>query len=474
MLNDASQLPVAEDIPPPPGGRLAALLPALAGEREVVLLETALGWPGLGSWSFLAASVSDAVRAPARGGPDGLVALERALARLRGGAPTAAWRETRREIGVPFAGGLVGWVSYEHGARFERVRSLRPAGLRAEAGLPGLSFAVVTHVVALHQPSGRALLVGPRVGMRAARARWGRWLERSREVGGGRGADLPVAGMPRSSFDRAGYERAVGRAVEYIRRGDVFEVNLSQRVEARTRAAPEEVYARLLDGAAAPFAALLRAAGVSVLSVSPERFLRVEGQRVETRPIKGTRPRGETPSEDARLAAELIASPKDRAELAMIVDLERNDLGRVAAPGSVRVREAAELMSFPAVHHLVGWVEAELAEGRSVFDLLRASFPGGSITGAPKPRAMEIIDELEPTPRGVYTGAIGWIGADHDLDLNVAIRTITLRDGGASFGIGGAVTAESDPAGEYEETLAKGRALARALGFSVDQLAYGD
>ncbi|HUS79837.1 MAG TPA: aminodeoxychorismate synthase component I, partial [Armatimonadota bacterium] len=258
----------------------------------------------------------------------------------------------------------------------------------------------------------------------------------------------------------------VARALEYIAAGDIFQVNLSQRFDAPLRVPAWELYLRLRERNRAPFAAYLDFGDVQVASASPERFLRVSGTHVQTRPIKGTRPRGGTEAEDARLAQELLASVKDRAELTMIVDLERNDLGRVCRFGSVRVPELCALESYPTVHHLVATVTGELREDGSHVDLLRASLPGGSITGAPKVRAMEIIDELEPTRRGVYTGCIGYLGFDGETDLNIAIRTFTISGGRAWWQVGGGIVADSTPEGEYQETLDKGAALAETLRFT--------
>jgi para-aminobenzoate synthetase component 1 len=270
---------------------------------------------------------------------------------------------------------------------------------------------------------------------------------------------------PPSNFTRAEYEDAVRRALDYIRAGDIYQVNLSQRFTAPLEGDPFDAYLRLRAQNPAPFAAYLHLPEAAVLSASPERFLSYDprDRRITTRPIKGTRPRGRTPGEDAALAGELLASEKDRAENVMIVDLERNDLGRVAEIGSVRVTELATLETFPTVFHLTSQVEARLREDRDVVDLLLATFPGGSITGAPKIRAMQIIDELEPTERGVYTGAIGRFGFDGSLDLNIAIRTVVAKDGVAYFQAGGGIVADSVPALEYEETLHKASALRRAL-----------
>ncbi len=274
-----------------------------------------------------------------------------------------------------------------------------------------------------------------------------------------------AAAPPPSNFTRLGYEAAVARALAYITAGDIYQVNLSQRFSVPLSGNSFDAYLRLRHDNPAPFAAFLRLPEADVLGASPERFLRFDprSRRLQTRPIKGTRPRGRTAAEDAELAAELIASEKDRAENVMIVDLERNDLGRVAETGSVRVSELAALETFPGVFHLTSEVTARLREDRDAVDLLLATFPGGSITGAPKIRAMEIIDELEPTARGVYTGAIGHFGFDGSLDLNIAIRTAVATDGVAHFQAGGGIVADSSPALEYEETLHKASAIGRAL-----------
>ncbi len=253
------------------------------------------------------------------------------------------------------------------------------------------------------------------------------------------------------------------KARQYIIDGDIFEVNLSQRFETELDITPYELYQRLRRINPAPFASYLDFDEVKVVGTSPERFLRVCGDRVETRPIKGTRPRGKTPEEDQKLASELVKSVKDRAENMMIVDLERNDLGRVCCFGTVRVTELAILEVYPTVFHLTSTVVGRLRDGKNSIDLLKATFPGGSITGAPKVRAMEIIDELEPTRRSIYTGCIGYLGFNGDMDLNIVIRTLMVKGGRAYFQVGGAVVYDSDPESEYQETLDKAKALIKAL-----------
>ena len=270
-----------------------------------------------------------------------------------------------------------------------------------------------------------------------------------------------------SSFTRENYLAAVQRVRDYIYAGDIFQANLSQRLEAPLSEPPWTLYRRLRTLNPAPFAAYVDFDGVTVLSASPERFLKVSPDgAVETRPIKGTSPRGVSPEHDAALGLALTESAKDRAENLMIVDLLRNDLSRVCAPSSVRVPELFALENYATVHHLVSTVVGRLGAGRDVVDLIRASFPGGSITGAPKVRAMEIIAELEPSRRGVYCGSIGYLSQTGAADLSIVIRTYLVSPAGGArvyFSVGGGIVADSDPDAEYRETLDKARALIAAL-----------
>ena len=274
---------------------------------------------------------------------------------------------------------------------------------------------------------------------------------------------LQIQAELKSNFTHDGYVAAVQKARQYIIDGDIFEVNLSQRYSAASQIAPFELYQRLRRLNPAPFASFLNFDEVTIVGSSPERFLRLQGDRVETRPIKGTIRRGQTPEQDEANGRWLLASEKDRAENMMIVDLERNDLGRVCRYGSVKVTELAILETFPTVFHLTSTVVGQLREGISRVELLKATFPGGSITGAPKIRSMEIIDELEPTRRSIYTGSLGYFSFDGDLDLNIVIRTFLIKGHQAYFQLGGAVVFDSDPESEYQETLDKGKALFKAL-----------
>lgn len=269
-----------------------------------------------------------------------------------------------------------------------------------------------------------------------------------------------------STFSGQEYRRAVARVIEYIAAGDVYQVNLSQRLTVRTALSPNQVYSRLMARAPAEFGALLDFGDFQIVSNSPEMFFSVApsadgGRRIVNRPIKGTRPLG------PGMERELRDSQKDRAELAMIVDLQRNDLGRVCKTGSVVVTEPRAIQRHPTVYHGVATIEGLLRPEIRFSDLLRAVFPCGSVTGCPKIRAMQIIEELEPVRRGAYCGAVGYIDADRSMQFNVAIRTITFSGGNAYVPVGGGIVADSTPEGEYRETLIKARAMLEALG--IDQ-----
>jgi len=371
---------------------------------------------------------------------------------------------------VPFVGGGVGYLSYDLCHFIERL----PTTAVDDLELPECYFGFYDVVLAFDHLEGKAWFVStgfPELDeeKRTVRARYR--LDEMKARLAGAAARAPAAPVPpgpaakglRGGFTHEAYVAAVEKARQYIIAGDIFEVNISQRFEADLAIPPYELYRRLRSINPAPFASYLGFEGVSIVSASPERFLRLEGDRVETRPIKGTRPRGREPEEDDTLARELLNSVKDRAENIMIVDLERNDLGRVCRYGTVRVTELAILEVYPTVFHLTSTVEGRLRKGKNGIDLLKATFPGGSITGAPKVRSMEIIDELEPTRRSVYTGSIGYLGFDGRLDLNIVIRTFIVKDKRACFQVGGAVVYDSDPEAEYQETLDKARALITAL-----------
>ncbi len=439
------------------------------------LLESGPGFGDAGRWSILAAhprlvweaagprwSLRIDGGAVEHGG-DVLGALAGLLRRLELGHPDDA----PEAEAAPFQGGMIGFFGYDLAPLLERLprRALR------DSRLPDIRLALYDTAVMIDTHLGQAQLwawdltgEGRQAAMRRCE-RWRRALERgSHSPHGVSASPAPLRfGRPASAFDRSTYLETVRRVLDYIAAGDVFQVNLSQRFIATGRQRPLDLYQALKAASPAPFAAFLAWDDLAVISASPECFYQTRGERIVTRPIKGTRPRGANPGDDARLVAELLASTKDRAELAMIIDLERNDLGRVCEYGSVVVRDALALESFAQVHHLVATVEGRLRPEVGPIDVLRAVFPGGSITGAPKIRAMEIIDELELNRRSLYTGAIGYVSRGGSSAFNIAIRTILVEGDRASFQVGGGIVADSDPEAEYAETLAKGRGLLAAL-----------
>jgi len=400
--------------------------------------------------------------------------------RFRALASEAAPPEEARALGVPFAGGAVGYWAYDHGRRLERL----PAIARDDLGLPERVLGFYDVVGALDHDSGRTWLFSSGLpaagGERAARASARLEAFRARLESPPPGLPAPARSGPHratSTFGADGYRRAVEDVREAIRRGDIFQANLSQRWTLPLADALRHALA--LDAALrthtpSPFAATLLLGDHAVLSASPELFLRRRGARVTSRPIKGTRPRGDTPEADAALAAELRASAKDRAENVMIVDVLRNDLGRVCETGSVEVPELCALERFPQVWHLTSTVTGRLREGVDAFALLDACFPGGSITGAPKIRAMELLESLEPVRRHLYSGAIGWLAWDGDADWNIAIRTATATAHALHWSAGGGITADSDPDAEYHESLAKAEGLRLALASVLGDIALGD
>ncbi len=364
----------------------------------------------------------------------------------------------------PFQGGAAGYIGYDYGARLERLPSPRYDDL----DVPDVVLGLYDWVIAWDHMTGRAWRItqdSARAGS-AGRSRTATATGPGVRPITGRAPSYPVPDYPWlcSSFTHEDYLDAVERVREYIIAGDIYQANLSQRLEAPFDGDPWALYIRLRSINPAPFAAYFDAGDVVVVSASPERFLRATSSgAVETRPIKGTNPRGWGPEHDAALGQALTESEKDRAEHVMIVDLLRNDLSRVCALHSVRVPELFTLERYSTVHHLVSTIVGQLRPGTDAIDLVRAAFPGGSITGAPKIRAMEIIAELEPSKRGVYCGAIGYWSVTGALDTSIVIRTYVLRNGRAYFSVGGGIVADSDPESEYRETLDKARALITAL-----------
>ncbi len=418
------------------------------------------------------------LEAPAAG-PDPFAVARRLVARLDRTVIVPA-------DAPPFLGGLVGYLGYDLGGVLERL----PAVAAADQDLPLLRLALHDWVVAWDRRTGHAWLAGRALDGDARRlakrlddvhARLLAWprrpdghVARRTDVISSPASEANAAGglAFRSSLDRAGYVAGVERVRDHIARGDIYQANLTRRLEVPFAADPWDLYRRLRTGDPSLFSAFvdLRPSPLTgrpraLLSASPEPFLSVDGRgQVKTDPIKGTRPRGRDAAEDRALARELLASPKDRAENVMIVDVLRNDLGRVCRPGSVRVPRLCRLERTATVQHLVSTVTGVLADGRDAFDLLAASFPGGSITGAPKIRAMQILEGLEVVRRGPYTGALGWIGPDRAMQTSIIIRTFVADGRRLTLHVGGGITWKSDPATEWDETVVKARGPLGAIG----------
>lgn len=369
----------------------------------------------------------------------------------------------------PFQGGAAGLYSYELGRSLERL----PAPALDRLAFPDLSLGFYDVVIALDLIERRGFILStgfpeldPAAQGRRAIERGRFFEEKLRQTQSLAPPAQTLLNGWTSNFTRASYEAMVGEVIEKILSGDIFQANVAQRFETEVPEAFDHFsfYRQLRARNPAPFSAYLDHGDFILASASPERFLKVEGDRVETRPIKGTRRRFADAILDALQATALTESRKDRAENVMIVDLLRNDLSKVCVPGSVQVPQLCGLETFASVHHLVSSVVGRLREGQSAVDLLAGAFPGGSVTGAPKVRAMEIINEMEGHARGPYCGAIGYIGFDGTMDTNIVIRTASFRNGSCVVQAGGGIVTASDPASEYDETLDKARAIFETFG----------
>lgn len=352
---------------------------------------------------------------------------------------------------LPFQGGALGLFGYDLGRRFEKLPSLAAEDIAVADMAVGIyDWALIVD----HKLQRVTLLSHGDVTARLA------WLEAQSAPPQ---SAFRLTSAWQANMSRAEYGEKFRQVQAWLRSGDCYQVNLAQRFQARYRGDEWQAFVRLNQENRAPFSAFLRLPQGAILSLSPERFIRLTGDEIETRPIKGTLPRLADAQADADQAARLAASPKDRAENVMIVDLMRNDIGRVAVPGSVRVPELFVVEPFPAVHHLVSTVTAKLPPGRDASDLLRAAFPGGSITGAPKVRAMAIIDELEPHRRNAWCGSIGYLSLCGNMDTSITIRTVTACDGQLYCSAGGGIVADSDEDAEYQETFDKVNRILRQL-----------
>ncbi len=474
-------LPVLRELPA--GSTPVDAFGALRSLPHVVFFDSAMPHAKLGRYSFVAADPFAWIERPADG-CDALGSLAKRLAPFR----------TERVAGLPpFQGGAAGLLAYELCHSLERLP--RPAF--DEFSLPALAIGLYDVVVAFDHVEQKGWIVSQGFPETEPTARLARAESRADDFAkqlATRPTDcstpspppslvqpgslaphslaphslapqFPCEGAPgvTSDFSKEAYLQAVAKAIDSIHEGDLFQVNLSQRLLHPAEGSSADLYLRLRQRNPAPFAGYFDLGNHQVVSASPERFLRVVEGGVETRPIKGTRPKTARPEADLFAGDELVASAKDRAENVMIVDLMRNDLSRVCEPDSVRVTQLCGLESYAHVQHLVSVVEGQLRQGESPLDLLRAAFPGGSITGAPKVRAMEIIAELEPTARGAYCGSLAYLGFDGTMDSSLLIRTITAGRGWWQFPVGGGIVADSNPQSEYEETWHKAAGMLKAL-----------
>lgn len=463
-------LPLVTELLPPPDPETA--FRQLGQFSHCIFLDSAMRQRALGRFSFIACDPFEFIRVPADGS-DALGVLSERLERYA----SASIPEL-----PPFQGGAAGLFSYDLNRALEEI----PATCFDEFGVPALAIGLYDVVLCFDHEQERAWIISHGWPAEDADHRAGRAAERIDEFRD-RLANTPTPSAtinkapallrhelaPQfateiqpdllSNFSRQSYLDRVARAIEYIRAGDVFQVNLSQRLLYPASTDSSSLYLRLRQRNPATFAAYFDLGEFQIVSASPERFVCVRNRLVEARPIKGTRQRTALPEADFFAAEDLRQSDKDRAENVMIVDLLRNDLSRVCHPASVQVTQLCELEAYEYVQHLVSAICGELVEGRTALDLLRASFPGGSITGAPKVRAMEIIAELEPTARGAYCGSLGYLGFDGSMDLSILIRTITAGRQWWQFPVGGGIVAQSNPQHEYEETWHKAKGLLKAL-----------
>lgn len=367
---------------------------------------------------------------------------------------------TPAENNIPFAGGALGYFAYDLGQRIEKMSKNTQTQVRT----PQMMVGIYDCAVVVDHRKKTAVLVSQNVHQNAREnfdAMRALFWEAS--SGGAKKPAFTVTSDVVSNLTKLQYKNAFNQVKKYILEGDCYQVNLAQRFVAKAQGDGWQAYQKLREISPAPFMAYMRLPQIEVLCASPERFLQVNNQHVETRPIKGTRSRADDAAQDAQNALELQNSLKDRAENLMIVDLLRNDISKNCAIGSVKAEKLFQLQSFANVHHLVSIIKGKLAQDKTALDLLRGCFPGGSITGAPKLRAMQIIEELEPHQRGLYCGAIGYIGFDGNMDTNIAIRTAVYTGDEISFYAGGGIVADSELEKEYTETFDKASSMLQMM-----------
>ena len=441
------------------------VLQSLKGRRHPFLLESRLLNHGIGRYSFL--SADPFLTLSAKGNT--ITQKGHGIIRTERGCPLQALDTLLQKYALfanaslPFGGGAVGYLGYELKKHIEVL----PECTSDDLAFPDLWFGFYEGALVFDHIENKVFaaaynIKGNSENLLEKLSHWYKNANTAANPGKnqhGKDPDKKIA----STLDEKSYIRAVQKTLDYIGSGDIYQANISTRFSTNLTHPPLETYGRLRELNKAPFAAYLETGEHQVLSSSPERFLKISRDILEMRPIKGTAPRGTTPEKDAANKDKLLTSKKDQAELLMIVDLIRNDLGRICKTGSVKVTGIYDLESYATVHHLSATIKGIRKKNTSLKDIIKATFPGGSITGAPKVRSMEIIDELEPTHRGVYTGAIGYFGFDGQADLNIAIRTIVAHKGRGYFHVGSGIVADSSPEAEYQESLSKGKALLQTL-----------
>ncbi len=421
-----------------------------------VLLDS--GWPSAdrGRFDLLSAWPSEYLLV--QSGENGSAFLQR----LRDSLDRLGAAKLPEECLLPFAGGLIGYLAYDFGRRLEPL----PAQALDDLQLPDARLGVYAWaLISDHQQATTQLMFHPSLANAERERLLALFTQPSfEETTVEETGRFKLTGAFKANLSASDYRHAFERIQAYIHAGDCYQVNFAQRFQAQYQGDPWAAYCALRSACPTPFSGYQALPdGNALLSLSPERFVRVSDRQVETRPIKGTRPRGADAAEDSAYADELLASAKDRAENLMIVDLLRNDLGRSCRIGSVKVPELFSLESYPNVHHLVSSVTGELADDKDPLDLIAGSFPGGSITGAPKIRAMQIIDELEPTRRGLYCGSLIYLDVRGEMDSSIAIRSLLAKDGQISCWGGGGIVADSDGEAEYQESMTKVRVLLETL-----------
>ena len=419
-------------------------------EKDSFILDSGMDEKKLGRYSFISSRPFDIIKLK-NNENNPLDVLKEKLSKYK----------VENKTNLPFVGGAVGYLSYDIGNYIENL----PRTAIDDTNVYDLYFGFYNFVIVIDHLENKTYIATPDIDKEKEKNiidEIEHIILSAKKDNKDNSEEANIIKL-KSNFKKQEYIKTVDKVREYIRQGDIYQANLTQRFNGKTNLSSYNLYKRLRDVSKAPFAAFLNFEGHQILSNSPERFIKCVDKKIETRPIKGTRPRGNTIEEDIALQEELRNSEKDKSELLMIVDLERNDLGKVSKIGTVKVPELFVIEPYANVSHLVSTVIGELKDSLDCIDLIKATFPGGSITGAPKIRAMEIIDELEPTQRNVYTGSIGYIGFNGDMDLNIAIRTLIKKDEDIYFQVGGGITWDSNPQDEYQETLDKAKSIMKAL-----------